>query len=72
MIANVFKMGHPIHLHGHNFGALGSGPGQFPYSSVAAAPSSAINLRDPPYRDTTDLPMSGWLAIRSVLWTRAK
>lgn len=60
-------MGHPIHLHGHKFWVLGSGSGQFPHASVDAAPSSMINLHNPPYRDTTDLPMSGWLAIRSVL-----
>ncbi|KAJ0414301.1 hypothetical protein BJY00DRAFT_321107 [Aspergillus carlsbadensis] len=57
-------MGHPMHLHGHKFWVLGSGSGSFPYQSVAEAPSSLINLDDPPYRDTANLPPSGWLAIR--------
>lgn len=60
-------MGHPMHLHGHKFWVLGSGTGPFPYRSVEEAPSSVINLRSPPYRDTTDLPASGWVAIRYVV-----
>lgn len=59
-------MGHPMHLHGHKFWILGSGNGSFPYNSIADAPQSLINLRNPPYRDTTDLPVSGWVAIRYV------
>ncbi|KAJ5343453.1 hypothetical protein N7541_008006 [Penicillium brevicompactum] len=59
-------MGHPMHLHGHKFWVLGSGSGSFPYQSMAEAPSSIINLDDPPYRDTANLPPSGWLAIRYV------
>ncbi len=58
------KMGHPMHLHGHKFWILGSGNGSFPYHSIADAPQSLINLQNPPYRDTTDLPVSGWVAIR--------
>lgn len=57
-------MGHPMHLHGHKFWVLGSGTGSFPYNTVLDAPQSIINLRDPPYRDTVDLPPSGWAAIR--------
>ncbi|CEL10666.1 hypothetical protein ASPCAL15095 [Aspergillus calidoustus] len=59
-------MGHPMHLHGHKFWVLGSGSGSFPYQSVAEAPSSLINLDDPPYRDTANLPSAGWLAIRYI------
>lgn len=59
-------MAHPIHLHGHKFWVLGSGSGKFNYSSASAAPSSMINLQSPPYRDTVELPNSGWLVIRSV------
>ncbi|KAK5078743.1 hypothetical protein LTR51_000934 [Lithohypha guttulata] len=59
-------MGHPMHLHGHKFWFLGSGEGVFPYQSVTDAPSSMINLRNPPYRDTIDLPPSGWAVIRYV------
>ncbi|KIW52032.1 hypothetical protein, variant 9 [Exophiala xenobiotica] len=57
-------MGHPMHLHGHKFWLLGSGAGVFPYLSVTDAPSSMINLNNPPYRDTIDLPPSGWAVIR--------
>merc|ERR1712230_47987 len=59
-------MGHPIHLHGHKFWFLGAGQGMFPYNSVDAAPSSMINLENPPYRDTIDLPASGWAVVRYV------
>jgi len=59
-------MGHPMHLHGHKFWVLGSGEGPFPYSSVTDAPRSSINLQDPPFRDTAELPPSGWLVIRYV------
>ncbi|MCJ1246618.1 hypothetical protein MMC30_003827 [Trapelia coarctata] len=66
MVANdsMDQMGHPMHLHGHKFWVLGSGSDYFPYSSVVDAPTSMINLHNPPYRDTTDLPPSGWVAIR--------
>ena len=57
-------MGHPMHLHGHKFWILGSGEGAFPYSSVQDVPSSLVNLDDPPYRDTVELPASGWAVIR--------
>lgn len=59
-------MGHPMHLHGHKFWVLGSGRGSFPFASITDAPESLINLRDPPYRDTTSLPSQGWAAIRYV------
>ncbi|KAI9675041.1 MAG: hypothetical protein M1817_001447 [Caeruleum heppii] len=59
-------MGHPMHLHGHKFWVLGSGSGRFQHASVAEAPSSVINLKNPPYRDTTELPASGWTVIRYV------
>ncbi|KAK9342670.1 multicopper oxidase-domain-containing protein [Lipomyces starkeyi] len=59
-------MGHPMHLHGHKFWVLGSGSGTFPYETVVDAPESIINLNNPPYRDTVDLPPSGWAAIRYV------
>merc|ERR1712225_144840 len=56
-------MGHPMHLHGHKFWVLGSGEGPFPYSSITDAPQSSINLQNPPYRDTAELPPSGSLWI---------
>ncbi|OJJ54694.1 hypothetical protein ASPSYDRAFT_49808 [Aspergillus sydowii CBS 593.65] len=57
-------MGHPMHLHGHKFWVLGSGTGSFPYTSATDAPEPLLNLRNPPYRDTTNLPASGWAVIR--------
>ncbi|KAJ6112305.1 Cupredoxin [Penicillium sp. IBT 18751x] len=59
-------MGHPIHLHGHKFWILGSGTGNFPYTSVLDVPQGVLNLHNPVYRDTADIPASGWLAIRFV------
>ncbi len=58
------QMGHPMHLHGHKFWVLGSGNGSFPYKTVLDAPRSIINLQNPPFRDTVDVPPSGWTAIR--------
>ncbi|QPG98040.1 hypothetical protein C2857_007180 [Epichloe festucae Fl1] len=71
MIVNVSNqsmdtMGHPLHLHGHKFWVLGSGTGSFPYSNVEEAPDGVLNLRDPPFRDTTGLPAQGWTVIRFV------
>ncbi|THC91817.1 hypothetical protein EYZ11_008710 [Aspergillus tanneri] len=63
---NTRQMGHPMHLHGHNFWVLGSNTGSFPYGSATDAPETLINLRNPPYRDTTNLPPSGWTVIRYV------
>lgn len=59
-------MGHPMHLHGHKFWVLGSGKGDFPYSEVRDVPSSMMNLENPPYRDTVELPASGWAVIRYI------
>ncbi|KAJ5240047.1 Cupredoxin [Penicillium chermesinum] len=59
-------MGHPIHLHGHKFWILGSGTGDFSYASVLDVPQGVLNLHNPVYRDTADIPASGWLAIRFV------
>lgn len=64
ILANRSKMGHPMHLHGHKFWVLGAGHGSFPYKSVADAAPGSLNLRDPPYRDTTGLPSQGWAVIR--------
>lgn len=53
-----------MHLHGHKFWLLGSGEGKFPYRTVGDMPSTMLNLQNPPYRDTIDLPASGWAVIR--------
>jgi hypothetical protein len=49
-------MAHPIHIHGHKFWVLGSGEGYFK--------DSPLNLIDPIYRDTVDVPKNGWLVVR--------
>ncbi|KID64078.1 Cupredoxin, partial [Metarhizium hybridum] len=59
-------MGHPMHLHGHKFWVLGTGTGTFPYATAQEAPKSLINLQNPPYRDTVELPSSGWAVIRYI------
>jgi Multicopper oxidase len=59
-----------MHLHGHKFFILGSGSGAFPYPSISDAASSSptlINLKNPPYRDTTEVPAGG--GLRSGLYT---
>ncbi|KAI4726713.1 hypothetical protein E4T49_05551 [Aureobasidium sp. EXF-10728] len=48
---------HPIHLHGHDFFVLGSGPGVFNSSTAS------LNFANPPRRDTSILPGLGWLLI---------
>lgn len=59
-------MGHPMHLHGHKFWVLGTGSGSFPYATAKDAPPSLVNEQNPPYRDTVELPPSGWAIIRLV------
>ncbi|KAJ9623971.1 laccase, multicopper oxidase, benzenediol:oxygen oxidorectuctase [Taxawa tesnikishii (nom. ined.)] len=49
---------HPIHLHGHDFYLLGTGPGQFSKSNVGG-----LNFGNPPRRDVAMLPSGGWLAF---------
>ena len=51
---------HPFHLHGHHFWVLGSGAGVY----NASGDQSALNLVDPPLRDTATLPKAGWLVFR--------
>ena len=50
---------HPMHLHGHDFYVLGSGPGQFDFNSD---PNNLI-YDNPIRRDTAQLPPNGWLAL---------
>lgn len=46
---------HPMHLHGHDFSLLGSGNGTFDASMI-----DQLNFDNPPRRDVTVLPTSGW------------
>ncbi|TKA63945.1 hypothetical protein B0A55_11642, partial [Friedmanniomyces simplex] len=64
--SSMDTMGHPMHLHGHKFWVLGTGTGSFPYTTAAEAPKSMINVQNPPYRDTVELPASGWAVIRFI------
>ncbi|KAL9075600.1 MAG: hypothetical protein Q9157_003956 [Trypethelium eluteriae] len=48
---------HPIHLHGHDFYILGSGPG------VWNGDSSGLKFVNPPRRDTALLPGKGYLIL---------
>jgi FtsP/CotA-like multicopper oxidase with cupredoxin domain len=56
VIETTFGAPHPIHLHGHDFFVLAQGTGT--YSSDVA-----LNLSNPPRRDTAMLPASGYLVI---------
>ncbi|PWA66475.1 coagulation factor 8, Laccase [Artemisia annua] len=53
---------HPVHLHGYHFYVVGQGFGNFNPSSDPAR----FNLIDPPQRNTIDVPVGGWAAIRFV------
>ncbi|KAI7742865.1 hypothetical protein M8C21_027878, partial [Ambrosia artemisiifolia] len=53
---------HPVHLHGYHFYIVGQGFGNFNPSRDPAN----FNLFDPPQRNTIDVPVGGWAAIRFV------
>lgn len=53
---------HPIHLHGYQFNIVGQGFGNYNPSTDPAN----FNLIDPPERNTIDVPVGGWAAIRFV------
>lgn len=53
---------HPMHLHGYHFYVVGLGFGNFnPVRDMGT-----FNLVDPPQRNTIDVPVGGWAAIRFV------
>lgn len=56
----VFATDHPIHLHGHNFYIVGTGPGNFDPKRDPLG----YNLVDRPYRNTVVVPKIGWSPIR--------
>lgn len=56
-VPNIPPIAHPIHLHGHDFFVIGSGPGTF------NASTASLNWNTPPRRDTETLPGGGWLAL---------
>ncbi|XP_044483480.1 laccase-4-like [Mangifera indica] len=53
---------HPIHLHGFNFFAIGSGLGNY----NADKHPKKFNLVDPVERNTISVPGGGWMAIRFI------
>ncbi|KAI3749841.1 hypothetical protein L2E82_20458 [Cichorium intybus] len=53
---------HPVHLHGYHFYIVGQGFGNFNPSRD----TGNFNLVDPPQRNTIDVPVGGWAAIRFV------
>ncbi|KAH9311404.1 hypothetical protein KI387_026439 [Taxus chinensis] len=60
---NIFTgESHPIHLHGYDFYIVGSGFGNY----NAAKDPAKFNLEDPPMRNTVNVPVNGWAAIRFV------
>ncbi|EUC27967.1 multicopper oxidase [Bipolaris zeicola 26-R-13] len=56
IIETALPVPHPIHLHGHDFFVLAQGSGA--YSSEVA-----LQLENPPRRDTAMLPASGYLVL---------
>lgn len=52
---------HPIHLHGHDFCVLASGPGTFVNTN-----NHTLNYINPPRRDVAMLPANGYLVIAFI------
>jgi len=60
---NIFAgESHPIHLHGYDFYIVGAGFGNY----NSQTDSQKFNLVDPPMRNTVNVPVNGWAAIRFV------
>ncbi|OCK84645.1 multicopper oxidase [Lepidopterella palustris CBS 459.81] len=56
IIESGVPLPHPIHLHGHDFFILAEGAGSY-------STSVALNLDNPPRRDTALLPTAGYLVL---------
>jgi FtsP/CotA-like multicopper oxidase with cupredoxin domain len=65
IINNFVNISHPIHLHGHDFYVLGSGPTSETdvINFDMQRDSATLNYEYPPYRDTVSVPQQSWLAI---------
>ncbi|GLJ26189.1 hypothetical protein SUGI_0502490 [Cryptomeria japonica] len=60
---NIFTAeSHPIHLHGNDFYVVGTGFGNY----NAKTDPQKFNLVDPLMRNTINVPVNGWAAIRFV------
>lgn len=57
IIQTTLSVPHPIHLHGHDFYQLAQGTGTYSSST------STLNTANPPRRDVTMLPASGYVVI---------
>ncbi|KAF2760125.1 laccase-1 [Pseudovirgaria hyperparasitica] len=57
VISTTLPVPHPIHLHGHDFYVLAQA------ASATYSSSVALNLSNPPRRDTVNLPASGYVVI---------
>ncbi|KAH7083069.1 multicopper oxidase-domain-containing protein [Paraphoma chrysanthemicola] len=55
IVQSSIPVNHPIHLHGHDFLILGTGPGVYT--------DQPLNLVNPPRRDTANMPAAGYLVI---------
>jgi len=55
IIESPIPLPHPIHLHGHDFHILGSGPGVYA--------NQTLNMKNPPRRDVASLPSGGYLVL---------
>jgi len=60
IVETPIPLPHPIHLHGHDFFVLGSGPGTYNESTAV------LNLNNPPRRDTSLLPTAGWMVLAFI------
>ncbi|KAF2423419.1 hypothetical protein EJ08DRAFT_451466 [Tothia fuscella] len=56
IIQSPIPLPHPIHLHGHDFWILASGPGTYDSSKL-------LNLNNPTRRDTALMPAAGYLVL---------
>ncbi|KAH7141681.1 Cupredoxin [Dactylonectria macrodidyma] len=56
VVQTTLPVPHPIHLHGHDYFVLAQGTGTYDSSVV-------LNTKNPPRRDTTMLPASGYLVM---------
>ncbi|GBF87461.1 multicopper oxidase [Raphidocelis subcapitata] len=58
LLINPSLMVHPMHLHGTGFWVLATGNGAAANSTDMLAPGVALNLADPPLRDTVPVPQA--------------
>ena len=57
---NITSIPHPFHLHGHDFWVLGNSTNS---NFSARNDLASLNFNNPPRRDVTFLPASGWVVL---------